>query len=54
MSAGGGGGESSGTGATTVTKNVVLSDGTYATQTTIIGTCFWSARGGGVEMRWQN
>lgn len=24
-------------GATTVTKNVVLSDGTYATQTTVIG-----------------
>lgn len=24
---------------TTVTKNIVLSDGTYATQTTVVGAC---------------
>lgn len=32
-------GSSEETGSTTVTKNVVLPDGTYATQTTIIGAC---------------
>lgn len=32
-------GVSGGGGSTTVTKNVVLSDGTYATQTSVIGKC---------------
>lgn len=41
-----GGEDGAGGGSTTVTKNVVLSDGTYATQTTVVGAyfcCFFTA-----------